>query len=135
MNHAPFDNAARAGVYYLAGGQFPDIVANVLTVNLDGLKTLRGALRRLGAQLEFPDWYGGNLDALNDCLSDPDWLGVQGKVVLIRGLAALQKADPEGCATLLEVFLAAADDCRGSGSPLWILLDHPAKGIARLPSA
>jgi hypothetical protein len=135
MNLAPFDHVARAGVYYLAGGELPDTVANVLPVSLNGLKTLRGALRRLGAQLEFPDWYGGNLDALNDCLSDPDWLGAQGKVVLIRGLASLQEADPEGCATLLEVFLAAADDCRGSGSPLWILLDHPADGIARLPSA
>lgn len=135
MTRSPFDNAARAGVYYLAGGQLPDTVANVLPVSLAGLKTLRGALRRLGAQLGFPDWYGESLDALNDCLCDPDWLGVQGKVVWIRGLASLQAADPEGCATLLEVFLAAADDCRGNGSPLWILLDHPAKGIARLPSA
>jgi hypothetical protein len=34
---------------------------------------IHGVLTRLGRQLGFPEWYGGNFDALKDCLSDISW--------------------------------------------------------------
>ncbi|WP_229795280.1 barstar family protein [Saccharothrix coeruleofusca] len=40
------------------------------------------ALAAIGEALEFPDWYGHNLDALYDCLTDLSWLP-EGEHVLV----------------------------------------------------
>jgi RNAse (barnase) inhibitor barstar len=34
------------------------------------MRDSRGAVSTIGAELGFPSYYGRNLDALNDCLSD-----------------------------------------------------------------
>lgn len=49
----------------------------------------REALHRtLAAGLRLPDWYGGNLDALHDCLTDI----TEPTELVIRGGAALETA-------------------------------------------
>lgn len=44
--------------------------------------------RTLAAGLRLPDWYGGNLDALHDCLTDI----TEPTELVIRGGAALETA-------------------------------------------
>ena len=44
--------------------------------------------RVLAAGLQFPDWYGGNLDALHDCLTEI----AQPTELVIRGGDALETA-------------------------------------------
>ena len=44
--------------------------------------------RVLAAGLQFPDWYGGNLDALHDCLTDIN----QPTELVIRGSDTLETA-------------------------------------------
>ena len=44
--------------------------------------------RVLAAGLQFPDWYGGNLDALHDCLTEIN----QPTELVIRGSDALETA-------------------------------------------
>ena len=44
--------------------------------------------RVLAAGLQFPDWYGGNLDALHDCLTEIN----QPTALVIRGGEALETA-------------------------------------------
>ena len=50
----------------------------------------REALHRtLAAGLRLPDWYGGNLDALHDCLTDitePTELVIRGGAALAHGV-------------------------------------------------
>lgn len=41
-----------------------------ITVNCTGLETKAQLHNLLVDALAFPDWYGGNLDALYDCLTD-----------------------------------------------------------------
>ena len=41
-----------------------------LTVDLSGIKTVEDLHNELKEAFEFPDYYGGNLDALHDCLTD-----------------------------------------------------------------
>ena len=41
-----------------------------LTVDLSGIKTVEDLHNELKEAFEFPDYYGGNLDALHDCLMD-----------------------------------------------------------------
>ena len=44
------------------------------TIRLDGARLCRReeALALLGQALALPEWWGGNLDALHDCLTEPD---------------------------------------------------------------
>jgi len=107
----------------------------VLSVDLSACRNPAEALRHLGTTLHFPSWYGANFDALFDCLTDPDWQAGTGAVVLIIGIDSLRRAAPEGFATLIEVFQAAAEAWRAAGKPCWILLDAPASGITPLPEA
>ena len=91
-------------------------------------------LEQIGKVLHFPEWYGTNFDALHDCLTDPESLPGTGHILTINGSDNLRASDPEGFATLLEVFTTAADDLRQTGISLWILLDNPTPGIRSLPA-
>jgi hypothetical protein len=120
----------RAGREYFDSGSPSKSRADVA-----GLKSLRGVLRRLGEALDFPDWYGGNLDALVDCLCDPELSPGRSTPIAISGLATLQAHDPEGFSSLLAALGAATDERAAAGRPLAVLLDVAAPGLPMLPAA
>ena len=57
----------------------------------------------------FPAGFGGNWDALADCLQDLSWLAEPGTVALLRGAADFAVAAPSVHATLLEILGASAE--------------------------
>jgi RNAse (barnase) inhibitor barstar len=75
------------------------------------------ALDAIGAALRFPAWYGRNLDALYDCLTDLSWLPAGEHVLIWSGYRDLELADPEGYRAVLTVL----DDASATG-PLVVLL-------------
>lgn len=138
----PLADARNSGVYYLPNSQFPHVQAHakascrrMLRADLSHCANITSALKELGRALNFPEWYGANFDALNDCLTDEDWQSAEGQVVHIAGLQQLRQEDPQACATLIEVFQAAGEQCREFGLAFWILLDTPATGVDRFPAA
>ena len=120
----------RAGREYFDSGSPVKSRADVA-----GLKSLRGVLRRLGDALDFPDWYGGNLDALVDCLCDAEQASGCCPTIAIAGLATLQAHAPEGFASLLAALGAATEERAGAGRPLAVLLDLDLPGLPSLPAA
>jgi RNAse (barnase) inhibitor barstar len=54
------------------------------------LESKKEVLSAIGAALAFPEHYGGNLDALSDCLGDLD----QRTVLLWEGWGTLARAEP-----------------------------------------
>lgn len=56
----------------------------------------------------FPAGFGGNWDALADCLQDLSWLEEPGTVALLRGAADFAVAAPGEHAMLLEILDATA---------------------------
>jgi len=84
---------------------------------LTGIRERRPLLVAIGRALEFPSWFGANLDALYDSLTDlPERFPAPGYVVVLDGLA--QGADTEENAALLDVFRDAAEDFAGRGLAL-----------------
>lgn len=131
-----------AGVHYLPPAQRGALEQSaarrglrILVIDLSGYQEATGALRQIGADLQFPTWYGTNFDALFDCLTDPDWTAGRQSIILLVGTSRLRQANPEQFATLLEVLQAAADACREHGTPCRILLDIEGQGINPLPAA
>jgi RNAse (barnase) inhibitor barstar len=79
-------------------------------------------LTEIGRALRFPGYYGRNLDALEECLTDLSWLP-EGEVVLVwDGDMLLQRADPASHASVLEVLTSAAAAMRTSTHPLHVVL-------------
>jgi RNAse (barnase) inhibitor barstar len=69
-------------------GAYPHVVESSVT---DKLSTMDA----IAAGLSFPDWFGRNLDALYDCLTDLSWLPIGEHVLIWVGSEQLKQADPK----------------------------------------
>jgi RNAse (barnase) inhibitor barstar len=67
-------------------------------------------LATIGRAFAFPDWYGANLDALYDCLTDLPDRGPPGWIVVLERLPETGAFGAEERAALLDVFRDAAAD-------------------------
>jgi hypothetical protein len=76
------------------------------------------ALDAISAALNFPAWYGRNLDALQDCLGDLSWQPAGEHVLVWAGHRQLESADPDGYRAILAVLDAATNPER----PLSVVL-------------
>jgi RNAse (barnase) inhibitor barstar len=82
-------------------------------------------LREIAAALRFPDWFGQNWDALEDCLADLSWLPADGYVLVFE---QAQPGDEFG--VLVDVLRSSAEHWAGRGKPFFALFVDPAR---RLP--
>jgi hypothetical protein len=142
MSDKLLKKADASGVFHLAPARWAAIEAaashaglRLLKAHLAKASSMHEALLQLGSALNFPKWYGANLDALYDCLTDPDWHGAKGQVLLIDGMAQLHSSAPVDCATLIEVLQAVAETYQARHKPFWVMLDFPAPGLPSLPEA
>ncbi len=76
--------------------------------------TTSGLLNEFARALDFPDYFGHNWDALEECLADLEWLPAKGYIVLITDAAQVLPDDEDEYETLLEV-LSDAGEAWGSG--------------------
>lgn len=134
-------DSARSGLFHLEAGQREALADQAVaaglrlrTVDLNDCRTTKACLSTLGEVLGFPDWYGANLDALIDCLCDPDWLSPCGDVLLLSGLDRSRKTDRQHADALLSALATASAECRGTSQPLWILVDRPLPGVPPFPA-
>jgi RNAse (barnase) inhibitor barstar len=67
-------------------------------------------LKAIGRAFAFPQWYGANLDALYDCLTDLPERGERGWVVVLERLPGEPAFSVDERAALLDVFRDAAED-------------------------
>ncbi|MFF9283947.1 barstar family protein [Streptomyces griseosporeus] len=85
----------------------------VLTLDLDGVTDKAALMDRCARDLDLPDWFGRNWDALADVLSDPGlWPktaeGQGPPLVLVRNWRPYAEARPEEWETAQEVFAQAS---------------------------
>ena len=80
-------------------------VLQVSRIDLAGAADKDALMERIARALEFPSWFGGNWDALEDCLTDLSWSKADGHVLLLEGAAELP-ADERGI--LVDILAAAA---------------------------
>lgn len=84
---------------------------------IDGPATRRAFYDVLARELRFPDWFGHNLDALRDALTDLSWLPA-GEVVLVWD----EPAAMEGREPLLAVLADAAAESAAGAHPVRVVL-------------
>lgn len=131
---------ARAGVYQLpAQGRAALIRAAqangqvVFAVDLSGSRNKESLLSAIGRAMDFPPWYGHNLDALLDCLADLSWRPGKGYLVLLEHCDEMHRRAAADFMATLQVFAEAAAEWRQQGIPFWCFADLQADGVPRLP--
>ena len=77
----------------------------VSRIDLAGAADKQALMQRIARVLEFPRWFGGNWDALEDCLCDLSWSKSGGHVLLIEAAVDLP-TDERGI--LIDILASAA---------------------------
>ena len=77
-------------------------------------KTPENLFAEFARALEFPDYFGHNWDALEECLADLEWLPAKGYVLLITDAGCVLPDDEEEYETFLEI-LRDAGEAWGNG--------------------
>jgi len=98
--------------------------ANLLVCRFDFADTKGKAdfLSTIAKALNFPDWFGYNWDALEDCMTDLSWLDARGYVLLFENIRPFAESHPADFATALEVCNAVAEHWRNAATPLWVFI-------------
>jgi len=81
-----------------------------------GIETKDQLLRELAVQLAFPDYYGGNWDALEECIRDLSWLP-PGQVVVSHGDIPM-RSDEKSQAIYLSILHDATEEQEARGREL-----------------
>jgi hypothetical protein len=82
-------------------------------------------LEAIARAMAFPEWFGANWDALEDCLTDLSWREGEGHVLVIAGASALPGDD---LGILMDVLDASAGFWKARGKPFFaVILDPPRK--------
>lgn len=108
------DAAAAAAEAAFARGGYPHIVDGD---TVDKPTTLTA----FAAALSFPDYFGHNLDALYDCLTDLSWLPPGEHVLIWPGSEKLRHADPKTYLAIRSVLSDAQRTLGPGGTSSWQL--------------
>jgi len=125
-------DASRSGVY-CARSAAPIVEAtrgsdlDVVSISLRGKSGRDAVLGALAGALAFPSWFGGNWDALEDCLADLSWRPAAGRVLLFEGVAPDDEAG-----ILIDILSGSAEFWAGRGTPFFAVFVDPE---GRLPLA
>jgi len=72
-------------------------------------RSAAGLFAEVAEALEFPDYFGHNWDALEECLADFEWLPAKGYVLCYTNAESILPDDEEDFATFLEVMSDAGE--------------------------
>jgi RNAse (barnase) inhibitor barstar len=88
---------------------FADAGYTVLPFETASVNSLEALLTGLGKLFSFPDYYGRNLDAFNDCLSDLEIPDIGGVLLVLRDFDRFAAISPEAAHAILDI---CADNSR-----------------------
>jgi RNAse (barnase) inhibitor barstar len=129
------DTSAQTGIFRLDRKDLPALQAAAIElgqafylVDLSHARNVPGFIKAMRRDLQFPEWFGGNLDALNDCLTDFSWRPASGYVIALSGSEML-RATPTSLATLNEVLSCAVEEWERRDVPfrIFYLQDRSAR--------
>lgn len=121
--------AAEAGVYFLPESDLEELreAAAVnrfpcLPVDLRDCADKAALLQRLAEALHFPDYFGHNWDALNDCLVGLRQPDTGGLVLLLAHSETLRREATADFKTAMEVLQDASRDWARRQAPFWTFI-------------
>ena len=106
----------------------------VFRMDFSHAKSKKDLLDQAARALQFPSWFGGNWDALNDSLTDLDWLGVKaGYVLVFENIEQFAHSHPQEMHDAMEVLRAASGYWQAEGRPFWAFFSVSSPWDSNLP--
>lgn len=134
-------DARRSGIYNLpAQGSAPLLAAAqelsfaVFHVPLGDVGDKDHFLAVIARVMRFPEWFGGNWDALSDCLADLSWIEAEGYLVLLENCEGFVASAQSDFLVAADIFNTTAALWREDGRSFWAFADLHPNGLAILPS-
>jgi RNAse (barnase) inhibitor barstar len=132
---ARLQDASRSGAYRAPRtDEILDAVRDagfdVVRVDLASARDKDALLARFAAALAFPRWFGGNWDALEDCMTDLAWRARERHVLLIEGFGQLHAWHPDEFGVLLDILATVAQYWRERARPFFAVFVDPAHALA-----
>lgn len=132
----------RGGVFYVARQlEVPKVQATAKKAgyaffHVDGKHIGRKEqlLKHVANALHFPEDFGHNWDALEECLNDLEWIDGEGYVIYYDHIDALHEAHPDQLETFVEIARDAVASWKEDGEAMVVLLSgaKAPKGVAKL---
>lgn len=118
-------DASRSGVYRASAAASVVDAAREAALDLVRIDAQDALFERLAKALDFPAWFGGNWDALEDCLGDLSWRAGGGHVLVFDGY-------PGGAelGALLDVLRSSAQYWAQRGRPFFAVFIDPQRQLA-----
>lgn len=94
-------------------------------------------LNHAATAFRFPNHFGHNWDALEECLTDLEWVDGEGYVILYEHIDGFLEAHPDQFETLVEILRDAVASWKEDGESMVVLLTgaKAPKGVERLKKA
>lgn len=99
-------------------------------ISLAGVQTKEELLRRFASALGFPEWFGMNWDALEDCLTDMSWRPAEGYLLFIEDIDGLDDLPLEDRRVLFEILRSCARFWVGEATPYFVAFVDPARKLS-----
>ena len=132
----------RGGVWFLPrpvearGLQSAAKKAGYAFFHIDGKNIARKEqlLNHVATALRFPEHFGNNWDALEECLTDLEWVDAEGYVIYYDHIDGLLGAHPDQFETFVEIVRDAVASWKDDGEAMVVLLSggKPPKGVAKI---
>lgn len=130
------------GVYQLDMSQRPTAICRQVNVHgwrcfyLDGrtMVNKQSVLEETARVMSFPDYYGHNWDALEECITDLSWIEESGCVLLYDHAAVLVAQHPDVWATLFDIVTSAADYWNSRSRPFYLVLRNAGRIQQSVPA-
>ena len=134
--------ANKGGVWFVPGGIDPKAVqapakrAGFAFFHIEGKNIGRKEqlLNHVATALHFPKGFGHNWDALEECLTDLEWVDAEGYVIYYDHIDPLLEKHPDQFETLVEILRDAVASWKEDGAAMVVLLSgaKAPKGVAKL---
>jgi hypothetical protein len=123
---------SKSGVYRASRAGTIEEVArdgglDLASIALREVSSKEDLLKAIADGLGFPEWFGGNWDALEDCLGDLSWRRAGGRVFLFHQWEEIGE-DERG--VLVDVLRSSAEFWAEAGKPFFAVFIDPAHSLS-----
>lgn len=127
-----FQDPARSGVYRVASSEDLEAAGQaaglaVARIPLGSATSKESLLRAVSAALEFPDWFGENWDALEDCLTDLSWRPAEAHLLVFERPERLPRDVMD---VFLDVLESAARKWAAEDARFFAVFADPGQGLS-----
>jgi barstar (barnase inhibitor) len=119
------NDASRSGVYRATKAVPVLDAARETHLDVARIDARQDVLQAIAEALGFPDWFGRNWDALEDCLGDLSWRPARGYVLVFEGFP---RGDELG--VLLDVLCSSAEFWAARSRPFFAVFIDPRRELA-----